>query len=112
MEDVGKFIVGLMISIAIIVGLTFGGFYINKILKSESVEIDHEIYKDSDGYIDATVNQLSNLKGDFERETNESNKQTYISEIKLILDTFNTDLIENKTLRNFAEDVMEGVYDE
>ena len=112
MEETGKFFVFLMIAGCVIVGLVFGGFYINKTLKSQGVKIDHEIYKDSDSYIDATVNQLSGLKGDFERETNEANKQTYITEIKSILDTFDTSLIENKTLKRFADEVMEGVYDE
>lgn len=106
---------GVVITIAIIIvltGLEFGTGYIsakyNQFFGKMEVQIDRDIFKESNTYIEGVADDLAKYKLELAKEKNETVRQAIIETIIDRYADFDSSKLENRDLRNFLEDIREG----
>jgi len=112
MNDVVKYALLSIVGIAILVGLAFGtGILGNKYKETiglESTNIDRENFEYNKSHVHSMIEDLSKYKMQLNTKTNEVERRAIIIFINENYATFDTQLIENDSLRWFLEDVLNG----
>jgi len=112
MKDVGKTLLIGIVGIALIVVLVFGGGMLNNKYKAtigkQSKDVDREVFETNKSHVHAMIEDLSKYKMQLATKTDSVERKAIIIFINENYATFDTELIENNSLRWFLEDVLNG----
>lgn len=115
-ELIGVIGVILLVSIIIIVslGLVFGigwtGVHYTNTVEKAQINADREVFKDSKPFIEGMTSDLAKYKFELETEKDNTAKKAIINLIISKYGNFDTNKIEDVTLRNFLNDIKKGKY--
>lgn len=108
----GFIIVIITIAICLVLGGIGLGF--KYIFGVGEANVDREIYKNNASYVDGQIKDLSDYKQEYERAIKSGDEEGANAVIGYIKDDFSNfpiTKIENKLLKQFLEDVINGKYD-
>ena len=94
-------IIIIVILIAISVGLNFGSIHIEGFLNKEKQNVETKIFRETQGYVQGKLQDLSKYYGEYTANTSTEDKQAIAAIIKTQFSDFNIDHIHNKTLKIF-----------
>lgn len=112
-KDAKKFLGGesaKFIIILIILTFVFGGIGVGYKLTvgKANINADREIFEHNKSHVHSMIEDLSKYKLELARTEDKTERKAIINFITENYATFDSNLIENKTLKSFLNDVMEG----
>lgn len=113
LKGIGIFF-GFLVVIALMYGITFGTGLIDlkfqKFFGVEKANIQREIFKEGQSYVEGMSNDLSNYKHEITIEKDPIAKQAIVDLILNKYGNFDTSKLESPDLQRFLLDVRNGKY--
>lgn len=113
MKDAMKMVVAGFVGLLVLFGLAFAfgafdNFYASTIGK-QRVDIQREVFEHSKPYVHGKIDDLAKYKREYERATTPEEKKQVRAWVLDEFANFDKNLIENRSLRNFLEEMERGV---
>lgn len=111
-SEMGKGVILFIVTGLVIVCLILFSLIANFFLKTYDSAVDREVHKQSQSYQDGMADDLSAQKREFDLSKNADDRIAIINYIKSTFGEYDLKNIRNDSLRQFAEDVFNGKYDD
>lgn len=111
-SEIGKGFIVSIVAILLIITILLVGLIVNFFLKKYDSAVDREIFKQSQSYQDGMADDLMDAKKEFDLSKNKDDRIAIINYIKDTFGEYDLKKLRNDKLREFAEDVFDGKYDD
>jgi hypothetical protein len=102
---------GLVIFLGLCWGMGWFGVFYRSTVGVAQESANRDVYKQNKSYVEGMINDLGNYKYELETEKDETAKTALIGLVRSKYANFDSNLIQDLTLRQFLLSIRNGTYD-